>query len=120
MRSLLLACVLLTGAAAPISTALHLTLVDSNPREGATVSEAPGEILLKFNERLDPERRAIALRGPAGTVTVGAVRTVDTLSFAVPVTGAMGPGSYTVSWMAGAPDHATIRGRYSFVVSREQ
>lgn len=114
MIKLVVALLLAAGAVTP--AVMHLTLVDSSPREGATLAEAPKEILLKFNEALDPARRAISLRGPAGPVAVGPVRAVDSLSFAVGVTGPMAAGVYTVSWLAGAPDHATIRGRFSFTV----
>ncbi len=115
LLSLFLAGVALPGAAR------HLTLVDSNPKEGATVTVAPKEILLKFNEGLDPARRAISVRGPSGPVEMGPVRSVpDTMAFAASITGTLAPGAYTVSWLAGAPGHASIRGRYSFTVSGER
>lgn len=117
MSKLGLVALLAAGAILPVTGARHLTLVDSTPREGATAAAPPREILLKFNEALDPARRAIALRGPAGAVAVGPVRTVDSTAFAVGITGSMAPGEYTVSWLAGAPDHATIRGRFSFTIA---
>lgn len=96
---------------------LHLTLVDSFPREDAVLNERPREILLKFNERPDSTRRGISLRGPEGAVKLGAVRsTDDTLAFAAAVEGPMGAGQYTVSWLAAAPDHAAIRGRFRFTL----
>jgi methionine-rich copper-binding protein CopC len=103
------------------AAARHLTQVDSNPREDPIVATAPPEIVLKFNERLDTMRRAISMRGPAGAVAMGPVRAVaDTLAFAASITGTLAPGEYTVSWLAGAPAHASIRGRYTFRVTGEQ
>jgi len=120
MLKLGLVALALTGFALP-GAARHLTLVDSNPKEGAVVAVAPREIVLKFNEKLDPARRAIALRGPSGPVEMGPVRSVpDTMAFAASITATLAPGEYTVSWLAGAPAHASIRGRYSFTVSGEQ
>lgn len=116
MLKLSLLTLVLTGFAFP-SAARHLTLVDSSPKEGATVATAPTEIVLKFNERLDPARRAISLRGPAGAVTMGPVRSVaDTMAFAASITGTVTPGEYTVSWLAASPGHASLRGRYTFSV----
>ncbi|MFN2315407.1 MAG: copper resistance protein CopC [Gemmatimonadales bacterium] len=95
----------------------HLTLVDSSPKKDAVLTTATTEIVLTFNEGLDPARRAISLRGPSGAVTMGPVRSVpDTLAFAASITGPMPAGVYTVSWLAGAPAHASIRGRYTFTV----
>jgi len=109
---------LVSGLTLPATGARHLTLVDSNPKEGAALAAAPTEIVLKFNEGLDPARRAISLRGPAGAVTMGPVRSLpDTMAFAASITGMVAPGEYTVSWLAGAPAHASIRGRYTFTVS---
>jgi methionine-rich copper-binding protein CopC len=117
MLKLGLTALLAAAFVVPSTAVRHLTLVDSNPREGATVAEAPKEIVLEFNEGLDFERRVVSLRGAAGPVSVGAVRSDDSTSFAVAVTGPMAPGAYTVSWLAGAPDHATIRGRYTFTLA---
>ena len=112
--------VLLAGALAlPVAARLHLTLVDSSPREDAVLAEPPREIVLKFNESLDPERRAVSLRGPAGPVAMGPVRSVaDTLAFAANINATLAPGTYTVSWLAASPNDPTIRGRYSFSVAR--
>lgn len=78
---------------------------------------APGGLLLSFNEGLDPARRVTSLRGPSGPVAMGPVRSVsDTQAFAASITGPLVPGAYTVSWLAGAPAHASIRGRYTFTV----
>ena len=117
MLKVTLAGLLAVGLGIPPAAALHLTLVDSSPRENATVAEAPKEVVLKFNEALDPERRAISLRGPSGPVSMGPIRSTDTLSFAASITGTLEPGTYRVSWMAGSPDHPTIRGRYAFTVA---
>lgn len=109
--------VLVAAIAAPATAVRHLTLVDSSPKSGAVLAASPREVLLSFNERLDTTRRAISMRGPAGAVAMGPVRSVaDTLAFAASVTGALAPGEYTVSWLAGAPGHASIRGRYRFRV----
>ena len=105
-----------TGVIA-LGASLHLTLVDSAPRDGAQLTEPPAEVLLKFNERPDTARRGISLRGPNGAVKMRPVRSVrDTLAFAATIEGALAPGQYTVSWLAAAPDHEPVRGRYRFTI----
>lgn len=108
---------LMASLATSGSSARHLTLVASTPKQGALLTTAPGEIVLTFNEGLDPARRAISLRGPSGAVPMGPVRSLpDTLSFAASIPGPLPAGEYTVSWLAGAPAHASIRGRYAFTL----
>jgi len=109
--------ILLTGISSPALPRMHLTLVESSPKAGAVLTTSPAEVVLKFNERLDATRRAITIRGPAGAVAVGPVRSVaDTLAFAASIPAALPAGEYTVSWLAAAPDHAAIRGRFTFKV----
>lgn len=121
MLKLGLVSLLFAAMAAPATAVRHLTLVDSSPKSGAVLTASPREVLLTFNERLDTTRRAITVRGPSGPVAMGPVHAVaDTLGFAASVTGTLTPGEYTVSWLAGAPGHGTIRGRYSFTVGRGQ
>lgn len=106
-----LAGTLLTGAAA-----MHTHLEKAEPAVDGTVTAAPAQLRLWFNER--PE---VALSGatllkadnsPVAVVKLGA--TDDTLSVAgaIPVT--LLPGTYVVSWKTGARDGHIVRGRYTF------
>lgn len=118
MLKLSLVLIALGGHAAGAASVRHLTLVKSSPAAAATLTESPREVVLTFNERLDPARRAISMRGPSGAVPMEAVRAVaDTLAFAATIPGTLMPGSYTVSWLAGAPGHGTVRGRFTFTVA---
>jgi len=117
MLKIAILALLVTGLSSPATSRFHLTLVESNPKAGATLTSSPPEVLLRFNERLDTSRRAITIRGPAGAVAMGPVRSVaDTLAFAASIPATLPAGEYTVSWLAAAPDHAAIRGRFTFKV----
>jgi methionine-rich copper-binding protein CopC len=102
--------------AAPV----HLTLIDSNPKEDALLAESPDQIWLRFNESLDVAKCGIGVRGPEGAVELAKVELVDSVSISAKVLSPLSPGQYTVSWL-GTPvnDHA-VRGRYKFSVEGER
>lgn len=102
------------------SVRFHLDLVDSRPKENSTVAESPGEIWLLFNNVPIAEQSGISLRGPAGSIRLGPATVSDSLALSVSVTETLGPGEYTVSWLASAADEHTVRGRYKFTVSGDE
>jgi methionine-rich copper-binding protein CopC len=112
--TLSVATLMLTGAAY-----MHLTLVDSRPKEGATVAESPTNIWLRYNQRPDVSRSGISVRGPDGAVALGKAEQADSLSLSAKVMMALEPGEYTVSWLAAAYDDHAIRGRYKFTVEAD-
>jgi methionine-rich copper-binding protein CopC len=96
--------------------AMHTHLTKAEPAVDGTVTSAPRELRLWFNEA--PE---VALSGativtsdnkPVGTVKLAA--TDDSLSVAGPITASLNPGSYTVVWRTGSKDGHAVRGKYSF------
>ena len=98
----------------------HLTLIDSRPKEGATLTEAPSEIWLRYNEAPDPARSGISLRGPDGAVKLAKVQAPDSLSLSATIPDPLTPGEYTVSWMATPKADHAVRGRYKFTIASQR
>jgi hypothetical protein len=103
-------------ALAPLGALVHTHLVKAEPAVDGTVTTAPKQVRLWFNEK--PE---LALSGatlmkadhsPVAVVKLGA--TDDTLSVAgtVPVT--LEPGKYMVMWRTSSDDGHAVRGMYFF------
>lgn len=98
------------------SGAMHTHLTKAEPGVDSTVTAAPKELRLWFNEK--PE---VALSGativtsdnkPVGTVKLAA--TDDSLSVAGPIAASLTPGRYTVVWRTGSKDGHAVRGKYAF------
>ncbi len=120
LRSLAVAalCVTLAGAAAPAPR--HTKLLKSEPAANDTLTAPPKQIALVFSERIDLKVSRFKLAGAkGGGVTLGTA-TVDAAKkgapIVIPVTGAMGPGSYTVNWSVASDDGHAVKGAFGFVV----
>jgi methionine-rich copper-binding protein CopC len=109
---------ILVGATAGLlaTGAMHTHLTKAEPGVDSTVTAAPKELRLWFNEA--PE---VALSGativtadnkPVGTVKLAG--TDDSLSVAGPITMNLVPGKYNVIWRTGSKDGHAVRGKYSF------
>ena len=110
------------GAAMPLLAAgaafAHAHLVRATPAVGTTVHEAPTEILLRFNEKLEPSFSTVVVRDPAGKQVDKADAQVDKsdrLQMRVslpPLT----PGIYKVEWHVMSADTHKVNGNFSFTV----
>jgi methionine-rich copper-binding protein CopC len=96
----------------------HAHLVRATPAEGGTVKDAPTEVTLKFNERLEPAFSSAVIRDGAGKQVDKADahvdkadRTVVRVSLPPRV-----PGVYTVEWRAMSSDSHKINGNFTFKV----
>ena len=98
--------------------AAHAVLVSSSPTSGSVLNQAPKEIRLSFNERIE-------LRFSSVTVTASDGRKVQTGRAAgdpqkrndlvVPVP-ALQVGKYQVRWQATSADSHRIQGSFNFEV----
>jgi methionine-rich copper-binding protein CopC len=110
------------GAAMPLlavgAAFAHAHLVRATPAVGTTVHEAPTEILLRFNEKLEPSFSSVVVRDPAGKQVDKAdaqVDKADRLQMRVslpPLT----PGVYKVEWRVMSADTHKVNGNFSFTV----
>ncbi len=119
MRRLILACavVLLAPTVTSHAVQAHGILQRSSPEANAVLPASPAEIILDFNEAVDPYFSRLEVIGPRGRsggrggVVSGAGRRL-TLSL-----GATGPGLYTVRWrVLSAVDGHTTSGSFVFAV----
>jgi copper resistance protein C len=101
-----------TGATA------HSLLLESSPAAGATLSAAPPQISLRFNNRIEKNLSSIRVldeRGAPQPVTMlagegAADRLIATVS-------ALTPGAWRVEWQVLSTDGHIVSGRFSFRVA---
>ena len=115
---------LAAGAALPFlaigAAFAHAHLVRATPAVGTTVHEAPTEVLLRFNEKLEPSFSSVVVRDPAGKQIDKAdaqVDKADRLQMRVslpPLT----PGVYKVEWHVMSADTHKVNGNFSFTVGQ--
>jgi methionine-rich copper-binding protein CopC len=104
-----------TGAVAVLSATpalAHANLVRAVPGDGATVTTAPGQVRLVFDENVRTPA-AVVVTGPSGArVEQGPVRVLDnTASVRVDVAGA---GRYTVAFRVVSADGHPVAAQTSF------
>ena len=96
--------------------ALHTHLVKAEPGVDSTITAAPKEIRLWFNEPPEVALSAASLmkadHSPIAVVKMAA--TDDSLSVAGPVPITLEPGKYMVMWRTGTRDGHAVRGMYYF------
>ncbi|HWW86736.1 MAG TPA: copper resistance CopC family protein [Vicinamibacterales bacterium] len=107
------------GLAVVALTALvqaHTKLEKSEPRAGAVVTAAPGQIQLWFNEKLDAAVSKIDLTSPSGKVDLGPAHAMADKSLMAAITGKLGDGTYTVGWQTAGDDGHVVKGDFTFTV----
>ena len=105
----------LSGAAAAFA---HAHLVRATPAESGTVKSAPNEVVLKFNERLEPAFSSAVIRDSGGKQVDKADAHVDKADRTVVRVSLppLDPGVYTVEWKAMSSDTHKINGNFTFRV----
>ncbi len=97
----------------------HAHLTSAVPPVNGAVAAAPSELDLTFSEGIALKFTGLAVKAPDGTaIATGPGRLGpgrDTV-LVVPVTAALPPGTYTVSWHALATDGHKTNGTYTFKV----
>ena len=98
----------------------HAQLQKAVPAVGGTVTASPKEIRLKFSEGVEPHFSGIALATEAGaTEPIGkpGVDPADNSVLIAPVSQALKPGTYTVTWHAVSVDTHKTQGSFNFTVA---
>ena len=120
-RGLAVALILLAapGLASPVHA--QLTLMKSEPAEGATV-QSVSEIRLFFNEEpmaMGPSTVTVRIVDASGTPAArgnAAQSKEDFRVFALPLADGLEPGAYTAMWGTMSEDGENVRGQISFTV----
>jgi methionine-rich copper-binding protein CopC len=98
----------------------HAHLVRATPAEGGEVKEAPAEVTLKFNERLEPSFSSAVIRDSAGKQVDKADAHVDKADRTVVHVSLppLDPGVYTVEWRIMSSDSHKVNGNFTFKVGQ--
>lgn len=113
----LLSLALLLASAGPV--AAHAELVSTSPAGGAELDAPPAEVVVTFDDELDPTTSRFVVTDEDGDeVGVGEVDlTVPERNVLRGVVAGEGPGEYTVAWTVTAADGHTEEGTFSFTVT---
>jgi len=116
LQALAAAAVLVIAVAAP--AAAHSLLLESTPAAGATLTAAPPELMLRFNNRIEkPLSRVRLLDGRGGAQPVAlraAAAPADRLTAPLPP---LGPGRWRVEWQVLSTDGHVVSGRFDFNIA---
>ncbi|WP_434741159.1 copper resistance CopC family protein [Micromonospora sp. SH-82] len=95
--------------------AAHNSFTGSDPKDGATLAEAPEEVELRFLSSVS-DRSEITVTGPGGASAAAGDPTFDGKTVTVPVQ--PGPaGEYTVAFSVPSADGHRVRGEVTFTVT---
>ena len=99
-------------AATPAGLALHAQLLGSSPKDGSTVATAE-QVVLTFNEDVDPTFVKVSVKGPDGSETAGKPTVADR-----EVTQALAPdlpaGEHVVTYRVVSTDGHPVSGSVTF------
>lgn len=97
---------------------LHLHLKASVPAADSAVQRAPSQLLLMFSAHPEPAlSRVQLLRADSTMIRTGTpVAGADSLTLAIPITGKLAEGRYTVRWRAAGRDGHPAAGDFAFTV----
>lgn len=113
-----LACISLPGTSAAARIQAPASLEKSQPAAGAVLREAPKEVWIRFDERLEMEFSVIVVKDAGGERISGRTKldpeTRKTLRVELP---ALAPGEYHVHWNAVSWDGPPTKGDYVFHVA---
>jgi methionine-rich copper-binding protein CopC len=98
--------------------AAHSALARSSPAAGSVLKQAPKEIRLSFNEKVEPRFSSITLtKSDGGKVETGSAAgdARKRTDLVLPVTG-LQPGKYRVQWQVTSADTHRINGSFGFEI----
>ena len=112
-RVVLAAGVALAWAALPAQALAHATLLSSSPAAGSVVAHAPRQIVLTFDQPVEPVSGGTAVVDAGGqSVLAGAPHTApgNQRQLVIPLQPGLGDGDYTVRWRIVSTDGHLISG----------
>jgi copper resistance protein C len=96
----------------------HSLLLESAPAAGATVATVPGQLVLRFNNRIEKSLSSVRLRD-AGGVAQPLVIAVDAgpADRVIATLPALSPGRWRVEWQVLSTDGHVVSGRFEFRIA---
>lgn len=92
----------------------HATLVASEPRDGSVLADAPRDLVLEFNEPVEPLSFRLVTPSGAATALIGATANGNRLTVAAPT--GLGTGTHALSWRVVSADGHPIGGSVLFAI----
>ena len=105
---------LLVAGAAPASA--HATLVSVSPRDGTTLTSAPREVELVFDEPVSQRFTSVVITGPDGADVTGGPARVQGSHVSAPLTPGLGSGEYRVAFRVVSDDGHPVLGQSRFTL----
>ena len=104
----------LVASASP--AAAHATLIKVTPADGATLTAAPSEVRLDFDEAVSSRFASVVVTGPTGEDVTGGAATVNGRHVSAPVAGNLGSGEYRVAFRVVSDDGHPVTGQSRFTL----
>jgi methionine-rich copper-binding protein CopC len=102
-------------AALPASA--HSRLLSSSPADGTTLPTSPAEVVLTFNEDINPQFVTVRVTDGEGGDVVGAKASVAGPEVTVPVEQPIAAGAYKITYRVVSADSHPITGSTTFTVA---
>jgi copper resistance protein C len=98
----------------------HAHLVRATPAVGSTMQAAPGEVALRFSEKLEPKFSSVVVRDSAGKQVDKGDAVVDKADRMVirVLLPPLEPGVYKVEWKAVSADTHKVNGDFTFKIGQ--
>lgn len=100
----------------PAPAAAHAFLIDSTPQDESAIDESPTEVVLEFNEPIQPDFMQVAILDADEQPLDLDEPVVDGPLVTQPV-GELAPGTYQVNFRVGSADGHPVSGTITFTVT---
>jgi methionine-rich copper-binding protein CopC len=110
------AAALVTVVALPLPASAHSELVDSTPKAGSVLAEAPRQVELVFNEPVQDQGSSIVVTLDGTTVSDSKTFTTQNTTASVQLDGAGDPGTYVVEYRVVSEDGHIVDETFSYSV----
>lgn len=114
--ALLLLSALVGSGVGVLPASAHSRLLSISPKDGASLPAPPTEIVLTFNEDVNPQFVTVRVTDGEGADVVGQDATADGPRVTLPVTDPISAGTYKVTYRVVSADSHPIAGSTTFSV----
>jgi methionine-rich copper-binding protein CopC len=118
LRTMIIATAMAAATVVSPFASAHASLKSANPEAGATLTAAPKEIALTFNEKVEEAFSTITLADGEGKAITADKAKVDAANPAILrlESPTLAAGSYTVTWAVAGHDGHRRKGDFKFTV----
>ncbi len=118
LRTMIIATAMAGATVVSPFASAHASLKSANPEAGATLTAAPKEIALTFNEKVEEAFSTITLADGEGKAITADKAKVDAANPAILrlESPTLAAGSYTVTWAVAGHDGHRRKGDFKFTV----